>query len=118
MKNIYYVNPEMAEQSWAKRHMLNLRACLGPQRIRYNHLKGAPVIAAIDTWIVYAIAHQVRFESKIGDDYVLGPAWARWGFALRELLNGDMGAADCGTLDTILCDNLAEQGFNPDDGAP
>lgn len=76
------------------------------------HTSENAIVHALSGWINYAEAH------KIGDDYVLGPAWARWGFALRELLNGDLGWLDGGTLDTIIHTNLAEQGFNPDEGAP
>lgn len=115
MKNIYYVNTSLG--GWQERHKRYVRGCFGLLSANFPR-PGAQVVRSIDEWCSYAIAHQERFESKIGDDYVLGPAWARWGFALRELLNGDMGAADCGTLDTILCDNLTEQGFNPDEGAP
>jgi hypothetical protein len=32
------------------------------------------------------------------------------------LLNGDLGRLDGGTLDTIIADNLNEQGFDPDIG--
>lgn len=76
------------------------------------------IVHGIGGWINYAEAHQARFGGKIGDDYMLGPAWAHWGFALRDLLNGDLGRLDGGTLDTIIHTNLAEQGFNPDEGAP
>lgn len=73
-----------------------------------------PIAQAMKAWCEYAEQHKHRFESDIGDDYVLGPAWAKWGFALRALLNGDCGQLDCGTLDTIIHDNLLEQGWNPD----
>lgn len=78
----------------------------------------AQMIRAIGAWCDYAAAHARTYGSKIGDDYVLGPAWARWGFALRDLLIGDLGRLDGGTLDTIIHDNLKEQGFDPDLGAP
>lgn len=45
---------------------------------------------------------------------VLGDHWADIGYALLGLLNGDCGALDCGTLDSIIRDNLQEAGFNPD----
>jgi hypothetical protein len=54
-----------------------------------------------------------RSFRSVGEDHFLGKSWARQGFALRELLNGETGRLDCGTLDAILCDNLSEQGFDP-----
>lgn len=77
-----------------------------------------PMVRGIEAWINYAVAHQKRFESPIGEDYVCGLAWARWGFALRELLNCETGRLNCGTLDGILCHNLTEMGFTPEQGAP
>lgn len=102
---------------WKARHMQEiLRARNNPPSLSKNH--AIAMVRAFDAWIDYALAHQKRFDSPIGEDYVLGPAWARWGFALRELLNGEAGSLDCGTLDSILCHNLTEMGFDPDEGAP
>ncbi len=106
MKDLTYL-PNYADMGgWKARHQA---AVFGKTN------QATPVVTAIASWISYAEKHEKRFESKIGDDGVLGPAWAQWGDALRQLLNGDLGQADCGTLDTILVDNLMEQGFNPDD---
>jgi hypothetical protein len=116
MKDITYTPDYPDNSGWKRRHVAMVTALRRSSLIRYTN--GHMVVMAIDAWCNYARLHQERYESGIGADYVLGPAWARWGFALRELLNGEMRPADCGTLDTILCDNLAEQDFNPDDGAP
>ena len=62
----------------------------------------------------YADAHQARYESPIGQDGVLGPQWEVIGTALLELLNGDLGALDGGTLDGLLRDMLHAEGFDPD----
>lgn len=70
---------------------------------------GDSIVQAINAWCEYASAHKRRFESEIGADYVLGDHWKAWGFALRGLLNGETGDLDCGTLDTILVDNIKEQ---------
>lgn len=88
---------------WQGRHMRAVRAT--PQH---------SIVIALDAWCEYASAHKRRYESTIGEDYVLGPAWARWGAAVRELLNGECGNLDCGTLDHIIHANLIEQGFDPD----
>ena len=67
-------------------------------------------------WLEYADAHRLTMGSKIGDDHVLGDEWFKIGEALRGLLNGDLGRLDGGTLDTIIADNLNEQGFDLDIG--
>lgn len=73
-----------------------------------------PIVQALRAWLYYADMHRNRYESGIGEDGVLGPAWAQWGDALRQLLNGDCGRLDCGTLDSILCNTLTDEGFDPD----
>lgn len=72
------------------------------------------IVQALHAWYEYASAYVQRFGGPIGENYVIGAAWARWGLAIRELLNGDCGQLDRGTLDTIILDNLIEQGFDPD----
>lgn len=103
MLSLTYVSPTCSDMGgWKARH---LRAVQSPMH---------PVARALASWISYADEHARRFGSQIGEDYVLGPAWARWGLALRELLNGDLGQMDGGTLDTIIHTNLTEQGYYPD----
>lgn len=65
-------------------------------------------------WEEYAEGHEDAYESPIGEDYVLGDDWAKIGFALRGLLNGDLGRLDGGTLDAFICHRLNEAGFDPD----
>lgn len=101
MKTLDYLPNYPDSVGWKARH---IRAING----------GHVVADAIAAWIEYAMTHDRVHGSRIGDDGVLGPAWAQWGAALRVLLNGDCGTLDCGTLDTIIHDNLSEQGFNPD----
>lgn len=50
----------------------------------------------------YAEAHQDRFESPIGEDYVLGGEWKAIAQALIGLLNGETARLDCGTLDGAI----------------
>jgi len=102
-------------QGWQVQHR---SAVLNAPLTYPNPSLEASMVRAIGAWCDYAIAHAAAYERQIGQDYVLGVAWARWGFALRELLNGDLGRLDGGTLDAIIHDNLAEQGFDPDMGAP
>jgi len=87
---------------WQQRH---IAATLNPQGFERG------IVPAIEAWIDYACVHQARYDSKIGDDGILGAAWFKWGEALRTLLNGDCGRLDCGTLDSIIYGNLVEQGW-------
>jgi hypothetical protein len=91
---------------WQDRHLAAI--------IRPNATE-RPMVNLISAWVDYAAQHARRFDSKIGDDGVLGPEWAQIGAALHGLLNGETGRLDCGTLDAIIHDNLTTEGFNPDD---
>lgn len=65
-----------------------------------------PMVEMISAWAQYAIQHQRRFESTIGEDYVLGPNWQAIGEGLLGLLNGETGRLDCGTLDGFIRDTM------------
>lgn len=80
------------------------------------HPTGAEMAIAdlLRGWLLYAQEHERMFESKIGDDQVLGPAWADMGMNIRRLFDGETGRYDCGTLDAIVCKMLTDQGFDPD----
>jgi hypothetical protein len=88
MKNIDYIKPRFATEDWGKRHLEAIHSPTGPER---------PLVKLLSAWINYAKQHAARFNSDIGSDYVLGDEWARIGFALRGLLNGESGRLDCGT---------------------
>lgn len=60
----------------------------------------------------YADAHAKRYESKIGDDGVLGPAWCDILRGVLTLLNGEMGRLDGGTVDGLIRDMLQAEGFD------
>ena len=90
---------------WKQRH---LSAITAPKAAEVG------IVNMLKAWLSYADSHQERYESGIGDDGVLGPQWAQIGSSLRMLLNGEAGRLDCGTLDSIICDNLTAQGFDPD----
>lgn len=62
-------------------------------------------------WKTYAEAHKRRYDSLIGEDYILGPAWKEIGEGIRTLLNGELGNLDGGTLDGFILDTLHENGF-------
>lgn len=59
----------------------------------------------------YARAHCARYESDVGGDGVLGPAFLDIARGVIALLNGESGRLDCGTLDSEIRDLLARSGF-------
>lgn len=105
-----FLLPKHAEHDtngWSRRHMAAVRTPRpGHERAYVDMLRG---------WLEYSGAHEERFESRIGDDCVLGPSWAKIGAGLRELLNGETGRLDCGTLDALIADAIREQELDPDD---
>lgn len=109
MKDIYW-KPKAASlpssNGWGERHAAALVAPHGAE---------IGIAVGFKGWCAYADLHWKRYSSEIGEDSVLGPAWAQWGAALRTLLNGELGRLDAGTLDGIIANNLEVQGFNPDD---
>ena len=87
---------------WQKRHLDALRA---PTMFE------APIVHMLVGWAQYADHHRERFESGIGDDGVFGPAWEAMGRTIHDLLDGDTGRLDCGTLSACIHDTLASEGF-------
>jgi hypothetical protein len=73
-----------------------------------------PIVKMLHYWEMYASKHQTRFESLIGEDYVLGPEWVNIGTAIRGLLNGETGRLDCGTLDGFILETMRENGIETD----
>lgn len=71
-----------------------------------------PVVRMLLYWAKYAEEHNKRFESPIGEDYVLGPQWQTLGESIRGLLNGETGRLDCGTLDGFILQTMRENGFD------
>ena len=84
---------------WKDRHLL---ATLCPTPRSFE----SAMVGMLHAWIAYGETHKRRYDSPIGNDYVLGPEWARIGRALRGLLNGDLGRLDGGTLDRDICTAL------------
>ena len=98
------------ESGWQRRHLEAFEAWRG----RSKH--ESAVAAMVKGWLEYADAHRERFESTIGEDGVLGPEWAAIGRGLLGLLNGETGRFDCGTLDAIIANALAGEGFDRYEG--
>ncbi len=74
--------------------------------------KKPPVAQLIEAAANYADKHQDRFESRLGDDSFLGPAWVDTILSIRTMLNGELDGMDGGTLDKLLGDMLALEGYN------
>ena len=109
MKTLQYISDCPSNMGgWKERH---LKAVANPR-----HIAEGPLLYMIQGWIDYAASHKSRFGSEVGEDYVLGDEWFAIGMALLGLLNGDLGRLDGGTLDTIIRDNLIEQGYDCDLG--
>ena len=71
-----------------------------------------PIVGMLAAWLLYADLHRERYEAGIGEDYVLGPEWAKIGSAVLGLLNGDCGRLDCGAIDGLIRNVLKAEGFN------
>lgn len=69
------------------------------------------VTLLLSSWLTYADNHFERFDSKIGDGDILGEPWARIGVSIIQLLNGETGGLDCGTVDALIRDVLVDEGF-------
>jgi hypothetical protein len=118
IKAIDWVPSHPDTTGWKTRHLDAIRGLghwrSGTGESLYIRNQEQAIVSMLRGWLDYARAHRARFESGIGEDGVLGPEWAALGAAIRGLLNGETGRLDCGTLDTILCDTLTAEGFNPD----
>src|SRR3990167_5950262 len=96
--------PNYAKE-WGNRHL---------SAIRNPNKSEAGIVGMLRAWLEYADQHKARFESGIGEDRFLGPEWATMGKSLRTLLNDELGRLDGGTLDSIICEALTAEGFNPE----
>jgi hypothetical protein len=94
---------------WENRHE---NAVIGSDLGRNANKHEDSIVKMLRGWEKYAQAHRLRFESPIGEDYVLGVAWQEIGEALRTLLNGELGRLDGGTVDGFILDTMAENGIN------
>ncbi len=91
------------DTGWQDRHVEALYAPKGFE---------APIVGMIAAWAQYADTHAARYESGIGADYVLGVAWHEMGVLIHDLLNGELGRLDGGTLSSFLHTTMRAEGFN------
>lgn len=86
-------------QGWDKRHR-------NAWRIK------APIAGMLISLADYADAHQARFESSIGEDYILGDAWRDALRAVSTMLNGELHGLDGGTCSSMICAMFERAGFD------
>ena len=87
---------------WKERHLQAITSPNGEERGLVDLLRG---------WLGYADTYKDRYGAGIGQDYFIGPIWAQIGKSIRELLNGETGRLDCGTVDGLILDTLEAEGF-------
>lgn len=75
---------------------------------------GDPLIQMMEAVHAYALAHEQRFESKLAEDYVLGPEWLAAAKGARGLLNG-CGNFDGGTLESLFWSAMEVAGYSEAD---
>lgn len=104
-------NPKLANMGgWQDRHNAAVSSAIHGANVPLE----SPLARMLESWAEYAKGHKARFESTIGEDYVLGPQWQAIGEGIRGLLNGETGRLDCGTLDGFILDTLSENGIDID----
>lgn len=69
------------------------------------------IVGMVNAAADYADQHEAKFETKIGDDGVLGPHWQAIVNGIRGLLDGECGRLDCGTVNSLLCEMLRREEF-------
>ena len=92
---------------------------MGDWQGRHNAAMDAPragfesaVVTMLRGWLEYAQTHQERYESPIGEDGVIGVAWAETGKAIHSLLDGETGRMDRGTLSTLIHGTMRDNGID------
>jgi len=112
----------MTDTDNTNRHPLHAeRTASGPDWTRAHNQAIAPyntrrfehaITAMLTAWREYARDHRAQFETPIGEDYVLGPAWREIGANIRQLLNGELGRLDGGTLDGFILSTMTTEGID------
>lgn len=100
-----------AQTGWAERH----NTAIGAPQIGTLRGSERPIVALFYALDDYACQHNRRYDSLIGDDSFLGPAWTSALRGLRTLLNGETGRLDCGTLDAAILQLAFDHGVSPDE---
>jgi len=88
--------------SWIDMHARALSVPRGPE---------TPIVGFRNALHRYAEYHKDRYETPIGADGVLGPAFLDMAKAFIRLLDGETGRLDCGTLWGETDELLKRHGF-------
>jgi hypothetical protein len=94
------------ENKWGLRHVRAWTA--NPTD---GNTMGGALVTMIEAWADYADFHAERYESKLGDEGILGPAWLLLGKGMLQLLNGELGSYDAGTLESTIVEIAKAAGF-------
>lgn len=95
---------------WQERH----NAAIARAETTERNAHSTAFLKMFDGWVAYGETHKVEFGRLIGDDHFLGPVWLEIGKNLAQLLNGDTGQLDSGTLDAAIRNYATQQGFDLD----
>lgn len=87
--------------AWGKRHATTWAA-------------GVPMAKMLGALAQYADNHRACFKSPLGEDRVLGLAWAAMVRGWLRLLDGELGGLDAGECDMMGRLMLSEEGYDPD----
>jgi len=94
------------DKRFMERHLLALSSPVGPE---------VAIVSLRSAIVQYAANHERRFAAKIGDDYVLGPAWRDLCRAYHRLLDGETGRLDCATLSSEVIGLVTQAGMTWED---
>lgn len=72
----------------------------------------------IEAWADYATQHFIRYLSHIGEDSFLSRPFIATGNALIDMLNGELGRFDGGTLDALIREIATNAGVDLETEAP
>lgn len=93
---------EFQGNGWGRRHCAAWRE---PQPVEEG------IVRMIEAAALYADSHEKRLGGKIGEDGFLGDHWADILRNVRQLLNGELGRLDGGTVDGLIMSMLEAEDF-------
>jgi len=101
--------PKAQGYDWKMRHEQAMGRVLVPTLAKSNE---AAMVAMIKGWVAYAEAVKSTTEGEflVGQYGVLGPHWESIGYALKGLLDGEIGRLDGGILCSLILDTLKANG--------
>jgi len=79
--------------------------------MKHSNAHELSVSTLLQAWLDYAEAHEDRYGSPIGDDYILGNVWADLGRSIHGLLDGETGRIDCGVVSHSINAALKANGY-------